>query len=113
MPEQIPLQRQTPDSAMLFDFWYRALPSDKLSRGKLVKCMLLETPLVLGRDRKFVPDLRRADFRILENGVEQEIAFFAPVDRPFDVALIIDNSRSTDFELRHIKEAALAFSRPG
>ena len=55
MPEQTPLQQQTPDSAMLFDFWYRALPSDRLSRGKLVKCMLLETPLVLGRDRQGRP----------------------------------------------------------
>ena len=37
---------------MLFGFWYRALPSDNLSRGKLVKTMLLEQPLVLGRDRQ-------------------------------------------------------------
>lgn len=78
--------------------------------------LVTSNALVLGRDRKFVPNLRREDFRILENGVEQEIAFFAPVDRPFDVALVIDNSRSTDFELRHIKEAAVAFisrMRPG
>ncbi len=78
--------------------------------------LVTSNALVLGRDRKFVPNLRREDFRILENGVEQDIAFFAPVDRPFDVALIIDNSRSTDFELRHIKEAAVAFinqMRPG
>src|SRR5258706_4583224 len=50
MPEDSKLQRQTPDSLMLFGFWYRALPSDKLSRGKLVKAMLLETPLAMGRD---------------------------------------------------------------
>jgi Ca-activated chloride channel homolog len=71
--------------------------------------LVTSNALVIGRDRKFVPNLRREDFRIFENGVEQEIAFFAPIDRPFDVALIIDNSRSADFELRHIKEAAVAF----
>ena len=49
MPDDLPLQQQTPDSLMLFGFWYRALPTDRLSRGKLVKCMLLETPLVIGR----------------------------------------------------------------
>jgi phenylpropionate dioxygenase-like ring-hydroxylating dioxygenase large terminal subunit len=43
-------QRQTPDSQMLYDFWYRALPSDRVSRRQLVKTMLLEIPLVVGRD---------------------------------------------------------------
>jgi phenylpropionate dioxygenase-like ring-hydroxylating dioxygenase large terminal subunit len=45
-------QRQTPDSLMLFGFWYRALPSEKVGRGELVKAMLLETPVLLGRDRQ-------------------------------------------------------------
>ena len=45
-----PLQRQEPDSLMLFGFWYRALPSDRVPRRKLVKAMLLEIPLIIGRD---------------------------------------------------------------
>src|SRR5437588_11353567 len=43
-------QRQTADSLMLRGFWYRALPSDRIVRNRLAKAMLLETPLVLGRD---------------------------------------------------------------
>jgi phenylpropionate dioxygenase-like ring-hydroxylating dioxygenase large terminal subunit len=43
-------QRQTPESLMLFGFWYRALSSDRLPRRQLVKTMLLEIPMVLGRD---------------------------------------------------------------
>lgn len=39
-----------PDSLMLFGFWYRALPSERVLRGHLVKAMLLEIPLVIGRD---------------------------------------------------------------
>ncbi len=35
---------------MLHGFWYRALPSDRLWRRKLTPVMLLEIPLVLGRD---------------------------------------------------------------
>jgi phenylpropionate dioxygenase-like ring-hydroxylating dioxygenase large terminal subunit len=46
----VPLQRQAPDSVMLFGFWYRALPRDRVQRRRLVKAMLLETPLVIGRD---------------------------------------------------------------
>jgi len=44
------LDRQTPDALMLFGFWYRAVPSDKVRRGQLVPTMLLEIPLVVGRD---------------------------------------------------------------
>ena len=47
---EISPQRQTPDSLMLHGFWYRALPSDRLRRRKLTPLMLLETPMVLGRD---------------------------------------------------------------
>jgi phenylpropionate dioxygenase-like ring-hydroxylating dioxygenase large terminal subunit len=43
-------QRQMPDSLMLPGFWYRALPSDRVHRNQLVSAMLLETPLVIGRD---------------------------------------------------------------
>jgi len=46
-PETV--QRQTPDALMLYGFWYRALPSDRVRR-QLAKAMLLDTPLVLGRD---------------------------------------------------------------
>jgi phenylpropionate dioxygenase-like ring-hydroxylating dioxygenase large terminal subunit len=45
-----PPQREMPDSLMLTGFWYRALPSDNVARGTLHKAMLLETPLVIGRD---------------------------------------------------------------
>jgi phenylpropionate dioxygenase-like ring-hydroxylating dioxygenase large terminal subunit len=46
------LQRQTPDSLMLFGSWYRALPSDQLTRNRMKTVMLLEIPLVIGRDRQ-------------------------------------------------------------
>ena len=55
MPEDFPLQSQTPDALMLFGFWYRALPASELSRGKLATTMLLEQPLVLGRDQQGQP----------------------------------------------------------
>jgi phenylpropionate dioxygenase-like ring-hydroxylating dioxygenase large terminal subunit len=47
--------RQAPDSLMLYGFWYRALPAKQLRRKELRKAVLLETPLVLGRDRSRAP----------------------------------------------------------
>jgi VWFA-related protein len=75
-----------------------------------VKTTLVNSPvLVIGRDGKFVPNLRREDFEVFENGVKQEIAYFAPVDNPFTVAILIDTSRSALFDLQDIQEAAIAF----
>src|SRR5271154_3736280 len=54
-PELETSSRQTPDSLMLHGFWYRALPGDQVSRNRLQKAMLLEAPLVLGRDRQGKP----------------------------------------------------------
>src|SRR5258708_3133112 len=51
MPELDSPQRQAPDSLMLTGFWYRALPADRVHRNQLHKAMLLEIPLVIGRDR--------------------------------------------------------------
>ncbi|HKU19398.1 MAG TPA: Rieske 2Fe-2S domain-containing protein [Terriglobales bacterium] len=45
-----PPQRQAPDAEMLFGFWYRALPSESVRHNRLQKAMLLEIPLVIGRD---------------------------------------------------------------
>jgi phenylpropionate dioxygenase-like ring-hydroxylating dioxygenase large terminal subunit len=50
MIESETLQGETPDSLMLFGFWYRALPSNRVGH-RLVRATLLETPLVLGRER--------------------------------------------------------------
>jgi len=48
-------QRETPDSLMLYGFWYRALPSEQVSWNQLRKAMLLEIRLVIGRDRQGKP----------------------------------------------------------
>jgi phenylpropionate dioxygenase-like ring-hydroxylating dioxygenase large terminal subunit len=55
MPELESPERQTPDSLMLHGFWYRALPGDRVGPNRLTKAMLLETPLVVGRDLEGKP----------------------------------------------------------
>ena len=64
---------------------------------------------VLDRTGRYVPQLRRENFRILENGVEQKIAYFATTDSPFTVVLLIDTSGSTHFRLDEIQGAAIDF----
>ncbi len=64
---------------------------------------------VLDRNGRYVPLLRRDQFRLEENGVEQKIAYFATTDSPFSVVLLIDTSGSTDYRLKDIQDAAFKF----
>src|SRR5277367_6809967 len=50
MSDNTPSQSSDPTSDMLWGFWYPALRSDQLRGSKLERAMLLEVPLVLGRD---------------------------------------------------------------
>jgi Ca-activated chloride channel homolog len=64
---------------------------------------------VIDRDGKFVPFLKKRDFRLYEDGVEQDIESLTSVETPFHVALVLDTSNSTMFRLEDIQEAAFAF----
>lgn len=64
---------------------------------------------VMDRDGRYIPNLQKEDFRIWEDGVEQDVAFFASVDKPFSVVLMIDTSPSTQFRLEEIQDAAISF----
>ena len=66
---------------------------------------------VVDRQGRFIPNLKREDFTIFENGVQQQVAHFEPADKPFTVALLLDTSPSTQFHLWQIKEAAVAFAK--
>ena len=57
----------------------------------------------------YVPDLRQDEFSITEDGVKQELAFFATVSAPFHVVLLLDTSASTQEKLSLIQRAAVAF----
>lgn len=64
---------------------------------------------VQDRYGRYVPQLRRENFRILENGVQQKIAYFATTDSPFSVVLLLDTSGSTRLRLDDIQNAAINF----
>lgn len=64
---------------------------------------------VMDRDGRYIPNLRKEDFRIWEDDVEQDVAFFASVDKPFSVVLMLDTSPSTQFRLDEIQNAAISF----
>ncbi len=53
--------------------------------------------------------LEQKDFAVFENGAPQEISFFASVDAPFDLVLLLDLSTSTADKIGLIRKSAKRF----
>lgn len=64
---------------------------------------------VTDRRNKPVPGLGRDDFRVLEDGVAQDVSFFASSDVPIDVALLLDASSSMHDKIQEVQQAAEGF----
>lgn len=87
-------------------------PGGETIEGDVVRfdTALVTVPVtVMDRYGRYVPLLRRDQFHITENGVEQKIAYFATTDAPFSVVLLIDTSGSTQLRLEDIQKAAMEF----
>ena len=75
-----------------------------------VETSLVTIPVsVFDRDGLFIPNLHKEDFKIMENGKEQEIGYFGTTETPFTVVLLIDTSPSTDYKIEEIQDAAISF----
>ena len=75
-----------------------------------IETNLITIPVsVYERSGVYVGGLRQADFKIFEDGKEQEIAYFGNTSQPFSVILLIDTSSSTTFKIEEIQDAAIAF----
>jgi Ca-activated chloride channel family protein len=86
---------------------------EEVEAGDVIKVntTLVTLPVsVMDRDGRYVPNLRKEDFRLWEDGTEQQVAFFSSVDKPFSVVLMLDTSGSTRFRLEDIQDAAIAFT---
>src|SRR5262249_37561266 len=102
----------------LWSLSVNALSSDKASeQSKEEKPFAIKVDVnlvvlnvtVLDEKGTNVTSLKREDFDVFEDDVEQEISNFFPVEAPFHLVLALDNSSSTRTSLKLIKTAALNF----
>jgi Ca-activated chloride channel homolog len=70
-----------------------------------VSMVLVEATVRDGKGR-IANDLKREDFRVLEDGVEQQITYFSRDELPLAVALVVDGSSSISPVLRELHHAA-------
>jgi Ca-activated chloride channel family protein len=65
--------------------------------------------IVMDRNGRYIANLRKEDFRIFDGEAEQQVAYFASIENPFTVALMLDMSGSTQYQLAQIRAAAETF----
>lgn len=64
---------------------------------------------VMDRNGRFIIDLQKNDFQIFEDGVEQEVALFSPVEEPFTILFLMDVSGGMYPYLPELARAGNAF----
>jgi len=83
-------------------------PTGEADRFKLkadVDLVLVEAT-VRNQDGGIVNNLRRGDFRVYENGVEQQISYFSRDELPLAIALVLDCSGSMGPVLKQLHRVA-------
>ena len=71
---------------------------------------LVSVPVIVSdRDGRYIPGLKREDFKLYDNNTQQTLSFFDAAEEPLNVALLLDTSRSTQGVLDDIKKAAKNF----
>jgi Ca-activated chloride channel family protein len=75
-----------------------------------VETQLVTFPVrVMDRKNRFIGGLGKSDFKVYEDGVQQDLAYFTNEEQPFTVALVLDMSYSTKFKIAEIQAAAISF----
>lgn len=80
--------------------------------GEVIKVntQLVSVPVrVMDKKGRFIGGLAKENFKVFENGIEQELALFSNEHQPFTVALVLDMSYSATFKISEIQSAAIAF----
>ncbi len=113
-PRIIPSMRSTAvktETAPSADSAKSATPVEELDEPIIkVDTTLVTIPVsVFDRNGLYIPNIRQSEFKIFEDGVEQEIAYFGTTEKPFTVVLLLDTSNSTQYRIEDIRGGAKAF----
>ena len=66
--------------------------------------------IVTDNKDKFVTGLTQKDFVIFEDGIPQDVSFFAAANVPLDLAILLDTSSSMSDKIATVQEAAVGFA---
>ena len=64
---------------------------------------------VLDREGRYITNIKKEDFQVFEDNVEQEISVFESIEQPFTILFLFDSSGSMNDYLPNLARAANAF----
>ena len=89
------------------------LDTNEVDPGDVIKVdtnlVSLNVSVFNNKLKTFAGALTKEDFRVVENGQEQTVTYFASTDVPFDLVLLVDLSGSTKDKRDLIKKSTLRF----
>lgn len=92
--------------ATILSFVMASLGQDTIKIETNLVCVPV---VVLDRSGRYIPNLTKADFHILEDGKRQEIDTFSPVNEPITAYLLLDTSPSMSGYMDNLAVAAGEF----
>jgi VWFA-related protein len=99
-------QRQTTESVAMHR---RGRPANALPAIRLNVRMVLVPVTVTDQNENMVLGLQKQDFRVLDEGVQQEISEFYRDEAPISVGIIFDSSNSMERKIEISRKAISAF----
>src|SRR5215218_4644076 len=97
---------------LLLAGFYSAAPQSKPEQDEAIRVetRLVSVPVVVSdRNGRYISKLTQKDFMVLQDGQPMPVEFFAAIEEPISVALLIDTSQSTRGVLDDIKDSARSF----
>lgn len=107
-PPPVPALKRSIDRAIATELDTPAVDEDDIIRVD-TNLVSLNVSVFSNRVRSFDGMLEKNDFKVLENGREESIVYFATTDVPFDLVLLIDLSGSTADKRDLIRKSTLRF----
>ena len=108
-PVWTPPSRREPQSTMVSTRPVADTTDDTEAEVKVETTLVTIPVSVYDRNGLYIPNLGKSNFKIFEDGKEQEIAYFGTSEKPFTVVLLLDTSPSTEYKIDEIRAAAVAF----
>jgi Ca-activated chloride channel homolog len=71
--------------------------------------LVIVNAAIFDRDGRHAPNLKLEQFKILEDGIEQRIEFFAAEETPFAAVILLDTSGSMEERVSVARSAAIRF----
>lgn len=66
--------------------------------------------IVTDHHDKFVTGLTQKDFSVFEDGIQQDVSYFAAANVPLDLAILLDMSSSMSDRMMTVQQAAIGFA---